>query len=538
MSHKHDPNFNAKLNGKEKFGFRKLSIGLAAVALGTSFFVSNGQLVHAADDTATETVAQQSSASDNSSADTSSTTTVAESINSETTPVETAPAKSTSSESTTENAPAEKTSSETATEETTPAEKTSSESTTEETAPAADEQKQAAITSSQTASAETADKQAAEPAKASAAATETSIPEKEASTSQSKAEVQEDKESSVNYDITVYDSAENAKSANPAGKIASSPDKPANLTPGNQNIYLRFNISGIKESDSPLTISFDNAGGLRNSNKDFVISYNAGTTTLLEQQKAVWKLINNGDGSLTLSRVENTNATSADFYIPVQANRAINPDLSDEGKDSSLTPVITTSDGSVVSPATSGPILYAKITPAKDFVQRADILYGFSMEEKSLTAEMEYNPGASDGDSTDISLEHELELLKANSDDDVKQFIDSAVANNTVYQWGYYFNYPKTSLENAAFRSYFDKMQIPLYSTLKVFAVPDDLVSYTNSAGQTLRIGEDQKLSELPEEIQQHYIDGKNITGDTTVYSIITSTPTVTDLQDYLRSLT
>lgn len=47
MSHKHDPNFNAKLNGKEKFGFRKLSIGLAAVALDTSFFVGNGQLVQA-----------------------------------------------------------------------------------------------------------------------------------------------------------------------------------------------------------------------------------------------------------------------------------------------------------------------------------------------------------------------------------------------------------------------------------------------------------------------------------------------------------
>ncbi|WP_232450272.1 YSIRK-type signal peptide-containing protein [Lactobacillus delbrueckii] len=47
MSHKHDPNFNNKLNGKEKFGFRKLSIGLVAVALGTRFFVSNGQLVHA-----------------------------------------------------------------------------------------------------------------------------------------------------------------------------------------------------------------------------------------------------------------------------------------------------------------------------------------------------------------------------------------------------------------------------------------------------------------------------------------------------------
>ncbi|MCD5602070.1 hypothetical protein [Lactobacillus delbrueckii] len=79
MSHKHDPNFNNKLNGKEKFGFRKLSIVLVAVALYTSFFVGSGQLVHAADDTATETVVQQANASDSSSADTNSSTTVEES---------------------------------------------------------------------------------------------------------------------------------------------------------------------------------------------------------------------------------------------------------------------------------------------------------------------------------------------------------------------------------------------------------------------------------------------------------------------------
>jgi hypothetical protein len=47
VSHKHDPNFNSKLNGKEKFGFRKLSIVLVAVALYTSFFVGSGQLVQA-----------------------------------------------------------------------------------------------------------------------------------------------------------------------------------------------------------------------------------------------------------------------------------------------------------------------------------------------------------------------------------------------------------------------------------------------------------------------------------------------------------
>lgn len=47
MKHRNDTEFNAKLYGKQKFGFRKLSVGLAAVALGTTFLMSNGELVHA-----------------------------------------------------------------------------------------------------------------------------------------------------------------------------------------------------------------------------------------------------------------------------------------------------------------------------------------------------------------------------------------------------------------------------------------------------------------------------------------------------------
>lgn len=47
MRHKYDAPFNAKLYGKEKFSFRKLSVGLCAVALGTVFYLGNAQLVHA-----------------------------------------------------------------------------------------------------------------------------------------------------------------------------------------------------------------------------------------------------------------------------------------------------------------------------------------------------------------------------------------------------------------------------------------------------------------------------------------------------------
>lgn len=52
MTHKNDLNFNAKLNGKKKFGFRKLS----AVALGTTFFLSSGQLVHADETSANQLI--------------------------------------------------------------------------------------------------------------------------------------------------------------------------------------------------------------------------------------------------------------------------------------------------------------------------------------------------------------------------------------------------------------------------------------------------------------------------------------------------
>ena len=65
-------------------------------------------------------------------------------------------------------------------------------------------------------SAETENKQAADNSTTESA-------DAEPTNFQSKAKVQQAKENKVSYDITVYDSAENAKSANPAGKIASSP---------------------------------------------------------------------------------------------------------------------------------------------------------------------------------------------------------------------------------------------------------------------------------------------------------------------------
>ena len=49
MKHKNDLFFITKLNGKEKFSFRKISVGLVTVALGTTFFLESGQTVQAAD---------------------------------------------------------------------------------------------------------------------------------------------------------------------------------------------------------------------------------------------------------------------------------------------------------------------------------------------------------------------------------------------------------------------------------------------------------------------------------------------------------
>ena len=41
MEHKNDLFFITKLNGKETFSFRKLSVGLVTVALGTTFFLAS-----------------------------------------------------------------------------------------------------------------------------------------------------------------------------------------------------------------------------------------------------------------------------------------------------------------------------------------------------------------------------------------------------------------------------------------------------------------------------------------------------------------
>lgn len=58
MKHKNDLIFNNKINGKPKFGFRKLTVGLAAVTLGTAFFLENGQLVQADTQNNPESVSQ------------------------------------------------------------------------------------------------------------------------------------------------------------------------------------------------------------------------------------------------------------------------------------------------------------------------------------------------------------------------------------------------------------------------------------------------------------------------------------------------
>lgn len=104
MKRKNDLTFNAKFNGKERFGFRKLSIGLATVALGTTFFLSNGQLVHADENDSSQQTASTEKVEEkalvepkienqledkNTSAKDSQTDAIKENQNSDTTPVKT-----------------------------------------------------------------------------------------------------------------------------------------------------------------------------------------------------------------------------------------------------------------------------------------------------------------------------------------------------------------------------------------------------------------------------------------------------------------
>lgn len=49
MKQKNNLLFIANLNGKEKFSFRKLSVGLVTIALGTTFYLESSPTVKAAD---------------------------------------------------------------------------------------------------------------------------------------------------------------------------------------------------------------------------------------------------------------------------------------------------------------------------------------------------------------------------------------------------------------------------------------------------------------------------------------------------------
>lgn len=114
MTHKNDLNFNAKLNGKEKFGFRKLSAGLAAVVLGTTFFLSSGQLVHAYETSAnqqtTTEVKDTTQSSDQQTAETKTADTNDSSKSTDTTQTETPVTTPTSSETNSNNNTQESTS--------------------------------------------------------------------------------------------------------------------------------------------------------------------------------------------------------------------------------------------------------------------------------------------------------------------------------------------------------------------------------------------------------------------------------------------
>lgn len=50
MKHKNDLEFNAKLNGKQKFALRKLTVGLTTVMLGTTFAITSQSATAHADE--------------------------------------------------------------------------------------------------------------------------------------------------------------------------------------------------------------------------------------------------------------------------------------------------------------------------------------------------------------------------------------------------------------------------------------------------------------------------------------------------------
>ncbi|GAA3629382.1 hypothetical protein GCM10022297_05190 [Lactobacillus hamsteri] len=370
MKHKNDRVFNLKLYGKQRFGFRKLSVGLVAAALGTTLFISGGQLVHADEQKATES---------------------SESSQSELSQVE----KETNSDQDTHTN-------------------------------SSDHGKSDNDIDAQTGNIQKQDLDA----------------EKLASPSSSGNDTNSEKVESPTISVVTKATDENGKESSTVD-----PKDTKNMMVGQDTVNVHISLDNLQPTDKTISFHFSNVGNDQAMNFN-THTLDVGTTSRLDDN---WNITNTGNGILTTTWInENMDPESLDLIVPLQGNN----EVVKKSTDVEVKLTISTKSGNE-----SMDILKAHLTPYKDKVREDEIVKGFAMGETTVAKEKSYN---------NISEE---DIQNTNAQD-----------NQTVLQWGIYFNYGKGGapdlhpLMDAVFNISFGGNQKLLPSSIRVFQVPNDMI--------------------------------------------------------------
>lgn len=356
MKHKNDVEFNAKLYGKQKFSLRKLSIGLVAVTLGTTFYLTNGQLVHADTGTdsdangaaKTEVVENQSQDAGKSNSDSAST---AASNNEETgKQTDANSADTNATETTVKNNASDKTDSD--------ASSDSNSSSDTQTVNVAD------LTKSGSADVSTLKENKSEDT------TSTSVTVKST-------------DSSGNETDTV------------------DPSTAKSMEAGQDTVNLHIDLDNLTKDDTKFTFNLSNVG----DNSDFIVnSSNLGEKGNNISIGSNWTLTNNGDGNFTATWNSTTqDPTSLSINIPLQGNQS----TVKSAKDSSVAVTVTKSDGS----STTYDGFKANITPYVDKVVSDQIIKGFPTKTTTVGTEKGYG-NISDADIAETGATDDQTVLQ------------------------------------------------------------------------------------------------------------------------------
>lgn len=235
------------------------------------------------------------------------------------------------------------------------------------------------------------------------------------------------------------------------------PNQAKNMMAGQGTVNVHIDLTNLNQDNKKINLNFSNVG----QDKDF--SFNA--NNLAEGQETTlddnWKLQNNGNGQLVASWTnQNEFPTELHLIVPLEGNvRKITSPVN----DTSVNLTITSHDEEIAQQK----VLTANLTPYVDQVENTEIIKGFPMGTTTVASEKQYgNISDSDYQNMDMS------------------------PDQTVLQWGVYFNYGAASLgqalQDAIFDLTFAGQQKLIISSIKVYQVPDNMI--TNARGH--RFGE------------------------------------------------